>query len=300
MKLKRLFPFLVLSILSLIVLVILLSAGVLQTLPQSEAIENLDPSLQNKFIVNGLVDGLATAAFVLVCVWMGFGINGLLGRIRDASKRRRITTGVIFGSIFLCVALPLLSLILTYTFLSPQKSWLQFPVPPETPNEIAAGFYNKVIIETDSGNYFSCNFSDLVQCWQAEVEPDASMRQTLEGTPSPNVPAPGNAISMVEVPSYPGSSSMIYYAILEDHTVWYLNSQAGSAFFATALLATVMLPILLGSLLILFGIGLTYLLRWLADRIWRNPEINRPNIFEKIPYETPEGGAGDVRMTQIG
>ena len=273
MKIKRWFPFLVLFVLSLIVSIAMPMANFFSLRSQGSILKTLDPSLQNRLLYGSLISGLEMAALVLACVWAGAGINSLLIRIKDASKRRLVTAGVVFGSFFLCVVLPILSLIFTYTVFAPRESWEPFPALPETPKAIAGGVYNKVVIETENGNYFSCSPQQVETCWQADDRPDPTLLHPLEGSDIPNVLPPGRILYMIGVPSYPGSISKIYYAILEDHTVWYLASQTGSTFFTTALLATVLTPVLLGSLLMLLGMGLTSLLRWLAGSIWQQDAV---------------------------
>lgn len=273
MKIKRRFPFLVLSVLSLIVFIAMPMANLFLLRSQESVLKTLDPSLQNRLLYKSLISGLELAALVLACVWAGVGINSLLIRIKDASKRRLVTAGVVFGSFFLCVVLPVLSLILTYTVFAPKESWIPFPALPETPKTIAGGVYNKVVIETEDGNYFSCSPQQVSTCWQADEKPDPALVHPLDGSDMPNVLPPGQIVYMIGVPSYPGSISKIYYAILEDHTVWYLASQTGNTFFTTAILATVLTPILLGCLLMLLGMGLTSLLRWLAGSIWQQGAV---------------------------
>lgn len=270
MKLKQRFPFLALTALSVVMLVIFPLVNFFAPQFQREVFQQLDRSFQMRAILLALADGLGKAALILVCIWLGVGINNLILRIQDSAKRRLAMNGVVFGSLLLCVALPILGLIFTYTVLSPQESWQQIPTPPETAQSIAAGFFNRVIIETENGNYFSHNIPDNGQGWQEEENPDTAPPPEMDDSVFPNVEAPGTLISILGVPSYPGSTQKVYFAILEDHTVWYLP-QAGSALLATALLATLFVPILVGSLLILAGMGAIPLLNWLAARIWRAP-----------------------------
>lgn len=179
--------------------------------------------------------------------------------------------GVVFGSLFLCVAMPILGLILTYIIFTPKETWIQLPLPPETAKSIAGGFPNWVLIETESGNYFSYNISNESQGWRTDKKPDATLLSEMDESAFPKVEAPGNVISMSSSLSYPGSLQHIYYVILEDHTIWYFMERNDGA-WAAGLLSVVAIPIILVCLLMLFGMGLTSLLRWLADRIWRRPQ----------------------------
>lgn len=267
MKLKQRFPLLVLAAVSVALLVIMPLVDFFSLQSQKDVLDQLDRSFQLRAILLGLSDGLWKAALILACVWLGVGINILLRRIQDSAKRKLAMNGVVFGSLFLCVVLPILGLILTYTFSSPKESWVQLPDPPEAARSIAGAIYNRVIIETEHGNYFSHTIPDDSLGWLADEKPNASILPEMDGSVSPSVDAPRTVISMIGVPTYPGSTQNIYYAILEDHTVWYLRS-SGNAFFATALLATVLIPILVGSLLMLSGMWAMSLLSWLAGRIW--------------------------------
>jgi len=266
MKLKQHFPLLVLITLSAALLVVLPLFRFFALQPQQDALQQLEPSFQFRVFFLGLTDGLWKAVLILLCFWSGVGINRLLLRIQDSAKRKLAMNGVIFGSLFLCVVLPILGLILTYTFFSPKESWVQLPDPPEAARTISGGIYNRIIIETEKGNYFSHTIPDDGLGWLADEKPDASLLPEMGESASPNIEAPGVSTNLIGVPAYPGSTQKIYYAILEDHTVWYLP-QTGNTFFTTALLAAVSIPILIGGLLMLLGMGTISILDILAERI---------------------------------
>jgi hypothetical protein len=267
MNFKKHFASLVLIVFSIILLVMCALSNVAALQPQRDAFQQLGVSFQIRAILLALAGGLGRAALILACVWLGVGINRWLLRIKDSAKRKLAMNGIVFASLLLCVGLPALGLILTYTAFSPQHGWEQLPAPPETAELIAGGVFNRVIIETDAGNYFSHNIPNDGQGWQTDEKPDASLLPEVGASDSPSVETPRSSISMVGVPSYPGSTQKVYFAVLEDRTVWYLSATDG-AFLATALLATVLLPILIGSLLILSGMGAAFLLNWLARRIY--------------------------------
>lgn len=272
MSRKQRFPYLVLAILSLILLVAIPAGNLVSLRSQTDVLQQLGPSFQLRTILQILLGGLGKAALLLVCIWLGAGIDHLLFRIKDSPKRRLATLGFIFGSLFLCVVLPVISLVFTYAALSPKDGWEQLPAPPETAVTIAGGIYNLVIIETENENYYSHVVPDTGQGWQTDKKPDASFLPETDQVDSPGIQAPGTFISLVGVPSYPGSTQKIYYGILEDHTIWYLASKTGNAVITTALLTAVLFPVLIGGLIMLLGMGAMSLLRWLAGRIWRAPE----------------------------
>lgn len=267
MSIKKRFPLLVLAAVSVTLLVIMPLVNFFALQSQKDVLEQLERSFQLRAILLGLSDGLWKAALILACVWLGVGINILLLRIQDSAKRKLAMNGVVFGSLFLCVVLPILGLILTYTFSSPKESWVQLPDPPEAARSIAGGIYNRIIIETEHGNYFSHTIPDDGLGWLADEKPDSPILPEMDGSVSPDIQAPGTVISIAGAPSYPGSTQKVYFAVLEDRSIWYLPS-TGGAFFATALLATMLIPILVGSLLMLSGMWAMSLLSGLAGRIW--------------------------------
>lgn len=275
MKLKQRPPVIILAALSAIFLVLypLLSLFILRS--HVEIFQQLGTSFQTKTVLLTVASGLGKAALILICVWLGVGVNALLMRIKDSAKRKRITIGFVFASTLLCVVLPALGLVFTYSSLSPKQSWQQLPAPPETAMGIAGGSYNLIIIETANQTYYSHSVPDDGESWQVEEQPSASMLPDMDGVISPSIQPPGAFISMIGVPTYPGSTQKIYYVLLEDHTVWYLDSQTGGAFFATAILATLFIPIMLGSLLMLFGMGAMSLLGWLTGLLWRESKIEK-------------------------
>lgn len=270
MKLKQRFPYIVLSFLSLVLFVAFPLIKYFEMRSHGTVLQGLPPSFQTRFTFQILADGLESAALLLVCVWLGVGLNSLLLRIQDSSRRRRTTIGLVFGSLFLCVALPIFGLILAYIIYTPKEAWIQLPSPPETAKSIAGGSSNWVLIETENGNYFSYNISNESLGWRTDKKPDATLLSETYESGFPEVEAPGNVISTRNSPSYPGSSQNIYYVILEDHTIWYFMER-NDGVWAAGLLSVVAIPIILVCLLMLLGMGLISLLRWLADRIWGRP-----------------------------
>ncbi len=167
MKLKQHFPLLVLITLSAALMIVLPLIRFFALQPQQDALQQLEPSFQFRVFFLGLTDALWKAVLILLCFWSGVGINRLLLRIQDSAKRKLAINGVIFGSLFLCVVLPILGLILTYTFLSPKESWVQLPDPPEAARTISGGIYNRIIIETEKGIIFRTPFQTMVwDGWQ--------------------------------------------------------------------------------------------------------------------------------------
>jgi hypothetical protein len=270
MKLKRYFPFIVLFVLSCIVLVAFPAVSLLSL----QHYKNITPNIR---LI--LTQELGTIAVILLIAWIGVGVSTLLVRIQNPSVRRMVSLGTVLGSFFLCVVLPILGIFLTYGIFSTHESWTQLPAPPEAPKAIAAGGHTVVLIESESGKYFSCNLSQTSQCWQPEDKPNSPIIQgadyarTEESANKPKSPAPGKVISTLGITYHMGPNTYeTYYAVLDDQSIWYLNQEQNTASFMTGLAGMILVPISGIGLLFLFGMGLTSFLRWLAGRIWRETE----------------------------
>jgi len=268
MKRRQYFPYIVLTILSCILLTVLSVATYLPAVnPPIASSLRLKLVMQQAFLTGGLI---------IFSVWIGVGVNVLLTRVKDVPRRRRLTIGIVLGSFFVCILLPSLSLVIVNKAFTPQESWQQLPEPPEPPKAIAGSAYKTVFIAAGNGNYYSCNTEEMDQCWQADgkpatLVPDGMEELNINESGVPKVQPPGNVISIFGIAYYLGSSRYEdYYAVLDDHTVWYLNHSANSGIYAVGLLAVIVVPIVLGSLLILLGMGLTSILRLAAGRIWRD------------------------------
>ena len=270
MKLKRYFPFIVLFVLSCIALVAFPAINLLSL----QRFKNV--TLNIRVI---LTQELGLIAVILLIAWIGVGVSSLLTRLQNPSTRRMVSLATILGSFFLCVGLPILGLFLTYGIFSTHESWVQLPAPPEAPKAIAAGGHTTIVIETESGKYFSCNLSQTSRCWQPEDKPngpiiqEADYARTEESTNKPKSSAPGKTINTLGITYHMGPNTYeTYYAILDDQSIWYLNQEQNTASFMTGLAGMFLVPISGIGVLFLLGMGLTSFLRWLAGRIWPETE----------------------------
>ena len=86
---------------------------------------------------------------------------------------------------------------------------------------------------------------------------------------------PDGVIDIVGV-AYNNSAIFLesHYAVTSDGHVWYLNRETnnGTAGFATGFLFIFMLPLMLGTLAILAGAGISGIARSIANRIWHETE----------------------------
>jgi hypothetical protein len=224
-----------------------------------------------------LRQGLGFGAIAVVLLLLGMGLNALLARIQDASRRKWISLGVYLGSLLLCVGLPAIGIASTWFFFTPPAQWQELPPVPEPAVQIAALGKDAVTVRADDGSYYYCWEKQLSQCWQSSDEPSSPLLQNYEGelkttSNPPGVTPPADVIDMVGV-AYNESATFLesHYAITSDGRVWYLNRETnnGSAGFASGLLFIITLPIMLGTLVFLAGAGISGAARGMADRIWR-------------------------------
>ena len=269
MKFKRFFPFIVLLLLSCVLLVILPAVNFFN----SEFIQDSAERLQFS-----LTQGLKFSALILLFAWIGVGISSLLTLIKDGRFRKIISWMVYLGFLFFCIITPILGVVFVYGVSYAGSSWQKFPTPPETPKAIAAAGYSTVVIETEEGHYFYCDTSQLELCWQPENKPSSliipvsygSVEQ-IEGKPI--VPAPGRVVSLVGVDHQDGPNhTEIYYAILKNGSIWYLQLDQSSAGLLAGLSSLIAIPIVFVSSMLFIGMVLAAFLHWLANRIWREKE----------------------------
>jgi hypothetical protein len=269
MKIKRFIPLGILLGLSLLVLVA--TPAILYLTADYPK----DPAL--KFSLN-LRQGLSLAAFILIPVWIGAGVDALLARIKDNAKRKVTSLVFYLGSFFVCIALPILGIFLLYSLFSIEDGWQQLPTPPERPIAIAAAGQHSVMIETERGNYYYCVVNDDL-CWRLEDKPSTLIigndyRTETTGN-MPHVAPPGQVVSMLGIAYSNGPrQSESHFAILDDGTVWYLhhevNNYTGS--FIAGLTSIIILPFVTASAILLSGAGINAFARWLASRIWREAQ----------------------------
>ncbi len=215
--------------------------------------------------------GLPFALALILLLWFGAGIDFLLSRIKDRSRRRGISVAAyLLLPIGLCVGVPALVAALIYGSMGSPIGWKQLPAMPETPAEVAAADELSVIVRTDTGDYYSCVVSSPSTCWETAIAPEKSMtgRGTQISTP-PYTEPPGEVVSMLGL-SYMdmGVEGQVHYALLEDGSVWVLQKDANKyeAGFATGLFLTIaLIPAAAGLLVIYLGAGISALARWVAN-----------------------------------
>ena len=270
-KIKRFFPFIVLFILSCLLLVALPAVQFFNT----DYLQNTPERLKI-----ALKQGIGFAVLILLFAWIGVGITSLLRLIKDGKVRKTASLVTYLGFLFFCVAMPILGVVFVYGVSYAGNSWQQLPTPPETPKVIASAGYYTVVIETEEGHYFYCDTSQLGLCWQPENKPDSLIIpaseysgtvEQIEGKPI--VPAPGRVVSLVGVDhQYGPNHTEIYYAILKNGSVWYLQLDQSSAGLLAGFSSLIAIPIVFVSSMLFIGMVLTAFLHWLAGRIWREQE----------------------------
>ena len=223
-----------------------------------------------------LRQGVVFGVGLLVLLLLGMGLNALLTRIKDASHRKWISLGVYLGSLLLCVGLPAIGIASAWFIFSAPADWQELPSVTEPAVQVAAAGKDVVIVRSDDGNHYYCWTKQLSQCWEAADEPTGPLIQNYEGelkttSNPPGVPPPTDVIDMVGV-EY-NESAIFYeshYAITSDGHVWYLNRETnnGTAGFTSGLLFILTLPLMLGTLTVLAGAGISGAARGMANRIW--------------------------------
>jgi len=271
MKIKRYFPALVIFLFSCI-LSIGTAAYLFFTTKYPE-----DPAARfGMSLWQGVV--FAVMAFVLLLV--GLGLNALLLRIKDASRRKLVSLAVYLGSFLLCIVLPTIGIVSTYFLFSQQKGWQELPSTPAPAVQVAAVGKDALTVRSDDGNYYYCWVEQLEKCWKTVDEPSNPLIQNYEGElkPTSNPPAvtlPDGVIDIVGV-AYNNSAIFLesHYAVTSDGHVWYLNRETnnGTAGLATGFLFIFTLPLMLGTLAVLAGAGISNGARSLANRIWHEAE----------------------------
>ena len=224
-----------------------------------------------------LRQGLIPGVWFFILLLLGMGLNGLLTRIQDASRRKWISLGVYLGSFLLCVGLPAIGVASTWFFFTPPAQWQELPPVTEPAVQVAAVGKDAVTVRSDDGNHYYCWTKQPAQCWEAADEPSNPLIENYGGelkttSNPPGVTPPADVIDMVGV-AY-NESAIFYeshYAITSDGHVWHLNRETnnGTAGFASGLLFIITLPVMLGTLTVLAGAGITAAARGMANRIWR-------------------------------
>jgi hypothetical protein len=222
-----------------------------------------------------LRQGLGYGAVIVILLLLGMGLNALLHRIQDPSRRKWVSLGIYLGSFLVCVGLPAIGIAATWFFFTPPAQWQELPAVTEPAVKIAATGKDVVIVRADDGNHYYCWTKQLSQCWESADEPSNPLIENYGGelkttSNPPGVTPPNDVIDMVGV-AY-NESAIFYeshYAITSDGHVWYLNRETnnGSSGFASGLLFIFTLPLMLGTLTVLAGAGLSAIARTIANRM---------------------------------
>ena len=217
--------------------------------------------------------GLPFGLVLILLLWFGAGIDFLLSRIKDKSRRRGMSVAAyLVLPIGLCVGVPALVAAIIYGSMGAPTGWKQLPAMPESPVEVAAADELSVIVRTETGAYYSCVVSSPSTCWEITIAPEQSMTgRGMEISTPPYTEPPGEVVSMLGL-SYMdmGEEGQVHYALLEDGSVWVLQKDANKyeAGFATGLFLTItLIPAAAGLLVIYLGAGISALARWMANSI---------------------------------
>lgn len=263
----RRLPLLVLSIVSLLVC---LGAFVIVW------ILSVDAKTLPEKIQSSLTLGIPSALVLIVLLWLGAGVDHLLARIRDKSRRLWASLGVyLFGPGILCIVLPAIVILLFSTSLFPDTGWQELPAPPSPAVEVASAGESSVVIRTDSGGYLYCWVITPENCWEPAQAPDQRTIQNsmgdLEETANP--PAsdpPGEATSRISITYFDmGVQVFVHYVVLADRSVWFVEENADDyeTGFATGLfMSLALIPAVSGLLVIYLGAGISALARRTANR----------------------------------
>jgi hypothetical protein len=215
--------------------------------------------------------GLPFALALIALLWFGAGIDFLLSRIKDRSRRRGMSVAAyLILPIGLCVGVPALVAAIIYGSMGSPIGWKQLPAVPESPLEVAAADELSVIVRTNTDAYYSCVVSSPATCWETTIAPEQSMTgRGMEISTPPYTEPPGEVVSMLGL-SYMdmGEEGQVHYALLEDGSVWVLQKDANKyeAGFATGLFLTIaLIPAAAGLLVIYLGAGISALARWVAN-----------------------------------
>ena len=259
---KRILPLISLLLVSLFVFAC--AAGAVYVL-------SVDARTVEEKVQSMLTLGVPFALVLIVLLWFGAGIDHLLARIKDRSRRVRVSLlTYVLVPVGLCVGLPALVAFLIYGSFGAPIGWRQLPSVPEPPVEVAAADELSVIVRTDSGAYFSCVTSSPTSCWETTIQPQKRMTgRGMETTTPPYTEPPGEVVSLVGL-SYMdlGEEGQVHYAVLEDGSVWVLKKDANKyeAGFATGLFLTIaLIPAAAGLLVIYLGAGISAFSRWVAS-----------------------------------
>lgn len=258
---KRTLPFIVLTLVSLVVFACaLVLVWVL----------SVDAKTIEEKIQASLTLGLPSALVLVVLLWFGAGMDYVLSRRMACSTRIGALLAYLLVPAALCIGLPVLAGFLIYFGFNAPKGWQQLPAPPDPAVEVAGAGELSLVIRTDAGSHFYCAISSPSTCWEPTTEP--AQRMTGRGTEidTPPYSDPLKGVTDILGLSYTdmGVEGQVHYAVLEDGSVWYLQKDSNKyeAGFASGLFLTLaLIPAVVGLLVVYLGAGMSALVRWLAN-----------------------------------
>lgn len=261
MLIKRLLPWLVLLVMSVVVAACALGLVWVLAVDAHTPEEKLQVSLSL---------GLPSALALIVLLWLGAGMDQVLAYIKRTSTRIGVSllTYLVVPPA-LCVGLPLAVGAAIYFGLNPPQGWRELPAPPEAAVEVAAADEVRVIVRTASGAYYRRPVGATDAAWEAVERPVQRMTgRGLETDAPPALDPPAGVVSMLGL-TYTdlGEEGQAYFAVLDDGSVWYWLNDANryEAGFAAGLFLTIaFIPAVLGLVVIYVGIGVSALTRRLA------------------------------------
>lgn len=231
-----------------------------------DAMERLMLSLRQGVI------GSVTLAVLLLAGW---GLQALLARIPDASRRRRLSLIIYLGSFVLCVALPAIGIGGVWLLFSEQDGWQELPAAPAPAVQVASIGTDVVIVRAEDGGYYYCWLAEPDKCWQTVEKPGNPLLPDYEGEVQPidTPPAVTPPEGVMDIAGISYNRMGVYYethfAVMSDGSVWYLNRETNNATaaFIAGLFSILVFPLVGGTFTVLVGAGIASGARRLADRI---------------------------------
>jgi hypothetical protein len=212
--------------------------------------------------------GVPSALALIVLLWLGAGMDPMLARLKKRSTRVGVSLQTyLVLPVVLCIGLPALVAMLIYGGIGMPGGWRQFPAPPEPAVEFVSANGTSVVVRTEADSQWYC----VIGCsaWGPidEVNPLFINSGTGTSAPPPFDPPEGTVHLEGISSTTMGNEERTYYAIVDDGSVWYLQSGASryEAGFASGLFLTVaIIPALFGLVVIYIGAGVSALARWMA------------------------------------
>lgn len=176
------------------------------------------------FQISAMLGGVSFVPLLL-----GVGLNGLLARIQNISRRRVISLLLYLGATFTFMVLPAVLTAVTSIVFSNRQGWQELRPMPEFAVQIAGAGKDTVIARSISGNYYSCQIRQVSRCWQYTTKPygmviqDSDVEVEAINYP-PQLTPPFPIIDVVGI-TYTQSSVVyqLHYVVAADGRVWYLK-----------------------------------------------------------------------------